>query len=210
MIPRIESIEKTETRGRIAEAGRNAVGLRSTGPDQELYEEWLFWNPEDSLTRAYMADHMWACGLHARACMHAARVTAPEFDLPYHLHMGQVTTWIANVAKRYDAYVSCDGLSTAEKFLDAGDILVVKDQVHVIVVTDVDEDGVSFTTSEGGVDHHDPETGEHGMQIVSRHLTSRVVRGTLQVGTPQENGGVKWGRFGLYKIDAGQLMRDDE
>lgn len=206
----IRSIDNIETRGRIAVVGRESVGLRSTGPDQVKYEDHLFWNPADARFKAQMSDKLWACGLHARACMHWAEVDAPEFDQPYHEHFGEVVTWLQVVAKRYGAIVPCDGLTTVEGFLDTGDVLIVKDQVHVIVVTDVDDDGVSFTTSEGGVDHHDPETGEHGMQIVSRHLTTRLVRGTLQAGTILPDGAVKWGRFGLLKIDADQLRRKDE
>lgn len=210
-------LDELAIRNAIADAGQAAVGLGSTGPleRQQRYEEWLF-PTDEPRAAAQMADAMYSCGLHARACLRASGVDAPELSEPYQPHCGAVVTWLGDIARRMGAYVDLSTPSAVAKAppLRYGDVLVVDGPVHVIVLTGEDGDGATFTTSEGGR----PERGrtrdgkgmENGMCIHSRTMRTRVFGGRLQTGTVNADGSVTWGRLVLSAISAKYLVRTDE
>lgn len=169
-------IDERQLRERIAEAGRRAVGLGSTGaPErQRAYEDWLFPHPDDAAHKASMADGMYSCGLNARSCLRASGVDAPELSAPYSKNIGSIFAWLTNVAKRMGAFVdlSSPAKVDAAPWLDVGDVVIVSGPDHVIVLTD-DMGDETFRTSEGGRPEAGPN-GERGMCIHSRIVKPEV------------------------------------
>jgi len=169
-------IDEMQLRERIAEAGRMAVGMGSTGaPErQRAYEDWLFPHPDDAPHKAGMADGMYSCGLNALACYRAANVDAPEALLPYSKSIGAIFGWLTSIAKRNNAHVplSSHAAVLMAPIFDAGDVLVVSGPDHVIVLTDKIGDK-RFLTSEGGRPEVGPK-GERGMCIHSRTVVLEV------------------------------------
>lgn len=207
-------LDEMELRQKIADAGRAAVGLGSTGkPERQIaYEEWLFPHPADDKFQAGMADAMYSCGLNARSCLRAAGVDAPELMAPYSRSVGVILTWLENVARRMNAYVDLRRKSAVDVApdLDQGDVLVVDLPAHVIVITDK-IDATTFVTSEGGTPEvgtsKDGKPGEKGMCIKSRTMKlRRTPDGRLQTGTVGKDGGVIWGRIAIWAINARWLQ----
>lgn len=207
-------LDEMELRQRIADAGKAAVGLGSTGKAERqiAYEEWLFPHPDDDRFQAAMADAMYSCGLNARSCLRASGVDAPELMAPYSRHVGIILTWLENVARRMNAFVDLRRKAAVDVApdLDFGDVLVVDGPTHVIVLTEK-IDATTFVTSEGGT----PEVGtsksgrpgEKGMCIKSRVMKlRRTPDGRLQTGTVGKDGGVVWGRIAIWAINARWLQ----
>lgn len=207
-------LDELRVRNAIADAGQSSVGLGSTGPleRQDRYSEWLFPAQEDARSRAAMADAMYSCGLNALACLRASGVDAPELSQPYSTHIGAALAWLGSIARRMGAYVDLSTPAAVAKAppLRWGDILVVDGPVHVIVLTGENEDGVTFTTSEGGSPEYgrtrDGKGMERGMGIKTRTMRTRVFGGRLQTGTVNADGSVTWGRLALYAISAKHLL----
>ena len=216
-------LDSLETRVRICEAGRAAVGMGSTGaPErQDAYARRLFPEAEDARTRAAMADAMYSCALHALTCYREAMLTAPELHEPYSTHIGAAPAWLASIAQRMGAFVSLATKAQCDAYLDAspadksGDVLVVSEPVHVIVLTSRRDPPVeavdAYITSEGGSPEYDALRNEKGMCIRTRTMfLRRAGDGRIQTGSLDINGRLTWGRVALYAIDADKLRRDDE
>jgi len=198
------------TRNRIAEDARAAIGTGSTGPEarQRAYADRLFPGTNARLA-ARMADAMYSCALNYRAACRVAGVDFPPFSEDYSQHIGSAVSEIETMARGCGAYLSARDIIDGTWTPDAGDALVVDGPVHVIVIVERVEQG--YLTSEGGAPEVDPKTGEHGMCVHSRIMALRVAMGRLQTGTfDRITGGINWGRFVLYGVDASKLRRTDE
>ena len=199
-------LDELELRQRIADAGAAAVGLGSTGkPERQIaYEEWLFPHPDDDKFQAAFADSMYSCGLHARSCLRAAGVDAPELSAAYSRNVGSIAAWLDSIARRMNAKVdlSTRAAVAAAPALQAGDVVYVLGPDHVIVLIE-DLGGGRFLTSEGGRPELGPK-GERGMCIHSRTIVAEVrVDGRLWIGGVDDRTGAPTkGRVALYAINA--------
>lgn len=118
-------------------------GLRSSGPAEGAYEEFILPNDRPAWRHAY-ADAAWSCALRFLACCRVLGVRHALLSVPYEQRVGHAVADAAAVARTYGALVEGAALSAYEP--DAGDALCQEGPSgpHVSCVV-----AASWTTSAG-------------------------------------------------------------